>query len=108
MQVKDIMTLNRDWCSPQTVETKTARIMKEKKIGLVPVVDSEAGHKVIGVVTDQDLCLAVVAAGQHPDSVLVGTPRHQEHRDVPARGRSQKSCRLHAGESDSSGADRRC
>lgn len=44
---------------------------EREKIGLVPVIDSESGRKVVGVVTDRDLCLAVVAAGQHPDSVLV-------------------------------------
>lgn len=71
MQVKDIMTLNPDWCTPETVTTKAARIMKEKQIGLVPVVDSESGRKLVGVVTDRDLCLAVVATGQHPDSVWV-------------------------------------
>ena len=71
MRVKDIMTMDPDCCTPATVATKAARIMKEENVGLVPVVDSESDRKVVGVVTDRDLCLAVVAAGQHPDSVLV-------------------------------------
>lgn len=72
MKIADVMTMNPDWCIPQTPATQAARIMKDTNVGIVPVVDSESGRTLVGVVTDRDLCLAVVAMGVHPDSVLVG------------------------------------
>ena len=71
IQIQDVMTMNPDWCLPESSATQTARIMKETNVGLVPVVNSESGRKLVGVVTDRDLCLAVVATGMHPDSVLI-------------------------------------
>ena len=67
MTIQDIMTMNPDWCPKQA-----ARIMKETNVGMLPVVKFESGRKVIGVVTDRDLCLAMIAAGKHPGAVQVG------------------------------------
>jgi CBS domain-containing protein len=71
-KLKDIMTMNPDWCVPETSAMKAALIMKQTNVGIVPVLESEAGRKLVGVVTDRDLCLAVIAVGKHPDSVQVG------------------------------------
>jgi CBS domain-containing protein len=71
IKIRDVMTMNPDWCLPESSTTEAARMMKETNVGIVPVVDSESGRKLVGVVTDRDLCLAVVAMGKHPDSVRV-------------------------------------
>ncbi len=46
-------------------------MMKDHKIGVVPVVENEQSRRVIGIVTDRDLCLGVVAEGMDPGSVQV-------------------------------------
>ena len=71
IKIQDVMTMNPDWCLPESSTMEAGRIMKEADVGIVPVVDSESGRKVVGVVTDRDLCLAVVATGKQPDSVRV-------------------------------------
>jgi CBS domain-containing protein len=71
IKIQEVMTMNPDWCLSESSATQAARIMKDTNVGIVPVVDSESGRKLVGVVTDRDLCLAVVAMGKHPDSVRV-------------------------------------
>ncbi|HKT33740.1 MAG TPA: CBS domain-containing protein [Nitrospira sp.] len=71
IKIQDVMTMNPDWCLSESSATQAARIMKDTNVGIVPIVDSDSGRKLIGVVTDRDLCLAVVATGKNPDSVRV-------------------------------------
>lgn len=58
MKVKDVMTA--DSIKSSTLETKlyaAAKIMKDTNRGALPVVDKD--NKVIGIVTDRDVCLAL-------------------------------------------------
>jgi CBS domain-containing protein len=71
MDIKDVMTTNPSYCVPGDSSTRAARIMQEKNVGIVPIIESDVDHKLIGVVTDRDLCLAVVAQNVQPDSVTV-------------------------------------
>jgi CBS domain-containing protein len=71
MNIKDVMTTNPSYCVPGDSSTHAARIMKDKNVGIVPIIESDVDHKLIGVVTDRDLCLAVVAQNVHPDTVKV-------------------------------------
>jgi CBS domain-containing protein len=45
--------------------------MREADSGAIPVVASENDPKVIGIVTDRDLCMRVVAEGRDPNQVPV-------------------------------------
>jgi CBS domain-containing protein len=71
MNIKDVMTTNPSYCVPGDSSTRAARIMKDKNVGIVPIIQSDADHKLIGVVTDRDLCLAVVAQNVQPDTVKI-------------------------------------
>lgn len=60
MKVKDIMSKDVACvCSSDSIET-AARIMKEHDVGSLPVCDH---NKLIGIVTDRDITLRCVAAG---------------------------------------------
>jgi CBS domain-containing protein len=63
------MTTSPACCIPNDTVIRAARIMKEMDIGIVPVVESDRSRKLVGVVTDRDLCLSVVAEGQDPKTV---------------------------------------
>ena len=68
-QIRDIMT-----SSPTTVETSTtvaeaAKIMASEDIGPLPVVD---GGRLVGIVTDRDLVVRVLAEDRDPKSTNVG------------------------------------
>jgi CBS domain-containing protein len=47
--------------------------MRDEDTGIVPVIDNEQSQRVVGVVTDRDLCMSVVAEGREPRTVMVET-----------------------------------
>ncbi|MCZ7564160.1 MAG: CBS domain-containing protein [Burkholderiales bacterium] len=52
---------------------EAARLMREHHVGSLVVVDETAlGRKPVGIVTDRDIVIEVVAAGVAPASVTVG------------------------------------
>jgi CBS domain-containing protein len=71
MKIQDVMTPNPMCCMPEDAATRAARIMRELNVGIVPVVKSPTDRRLVGVVTDRDLCLGVVAMDQHPQTVPV-------------------------------------
>jgi CBS domain-containing protein len=71
MQVQEIMTRSVECCLPSDTARTAAEFMREADSGAIPVVSSENDPKVIGIVTDRDLCMDVVAAGRDPNQVNV-------------------------------------
>ena len=49
-----------------------ARLMLDQDIGPIPIVEDRVGKKLVGIVTDRDLALKVVAEGRDPRSTPVG------------------------------------
>jgi CBS domain-containing protein len=62
MKVKKLMKTNVGFCNPQDDLTEAARIMWQKDCGVVPVVDDK--KKVLGMITDRDICIAVASREQ--------------------------------------------
>jgi CBS domain-containing protein len=56
MKVKELMTSDVKRCSPETNLAAVAKIMWEGDCGAVLVVDKN--EKVVGVITDRDICIA--------------------------------------------------
>jgi CBS domain-containing protein len=69
MKVKDIMTAVVGYCFPDDTLTKAAGIMWKLDCGIVPVVDAE--KKVVGVITDRDICIAAATRDLKPSEVLI-------------------------------------
>lgn len=59
----DLMTENPVCCVANDMVRVVAQSMKAGGIGAMPVIDSHEKRKVIGIVTDRDLALKVVAEG---------------------------------------------
>ena len=66
--VQDVMTTNPTSVVSDNPVVEAARIMKEKDVGIVPVVE---GGRLVGTVTDRDIAVRVVAEGKDPQSVRV-------------------------------------
>ena len=60
MKVRDAMTAQVATASPATTITEVARTMAQIESGAVPVME---GDKVVGLITDRDIVLRVVAKG---------------------------------------------
>ncbi len=71
MRIKQIMTKDPSSCVPSDSAKHAATIMRAEHAGIVPVIENEQSRKVVGVVTDRDLCMNVVAEGRDPQSVPV-------------------------------------
>jgi CBS domain-containing protein len=71
MKIKHVMTKDPRCCVSSDTAQRAARIMRDEKAGVVPVIENEQGRKVIGVVTDRDLCMNVVADGRDPRTMPV-------------------------------------
>ena len=67
---RDVMTKNPVCATPNDVVADVARLMRDNDIGPVPIVDG-ASKKLVGIVTDRDLALKVVAEGRDPSSTKV-------------------------------------
>ena len=64
----EVMTKNPICCLPNDMVSKVAQLMKSKDIGPVPIIENEQTKKLVGVVTDRDLALKIVAEGRDPKS----------------------------------------
>jgi CBS domain-containing protein len=62
-QIRDVMTPNPKTVTERDSVRDAARIMKEQDAGVVPVVD---GKKVIGMITDRDIVVRLIAEGKNP------------------------------------------
>lgn len=50
-----------------------AKLMRERHVGCLVVVDEEGGKRVpVGMLTDRDITVSVVAPGLDPEAILVG------------------------------------
>jgi CBS domain-containing protein len=67
--VRDAMTSNPRSIESSTTVTEAARLMKAEDVGSLPIVD---GDQLVGMVTDRDAVIRVVAEGKDPQSTTVG------------------------------------
>ena len=70
MKVKDCMTSAAISVSADDSVTAAARLMARHNVGSLPV--RGRGGRLLGIVTDRDLVLRCMAAGENPASVPVG------------------------------------
>jgi CBS domain-containing protein len=62
MKVKDLMTSQPTVVRPEDTVSQAATLMKQEDCGAIPVVTKDG--KLVGIVTDRDIVIRVVAAGK--------------------------------------------
>ena len=62
-KARELMTENPSCITPETTAQEAARLMEDKDVGSLPVVDSGTKH-LVGIVTDRDLALRVLGRGE--------------------------------------------
>ncbi|MDT4898299.1 MAG: hypothetical protein QOH25_3376 [Acidobacteriota bacterium] len=70
MKVQDIMTADVETCGADSDLGAAATIMWRRDCGSVPVVDGEG--KVVGMITDRDICMAVATRNKLASAIKVG------------------------------------
>jgi CBS domain-containing protein len=68
-QIRAIMTENPKTCGPQDSVIDAAKLMASEDVGPIPIVE---GEKLVGIVTDRDIVIRVVAEGRDAQSTTLG------------------------------------
>jgi CBS domain-containing protein len=91
--IRDTMTPN-----PRAIETSTpvaeaARFMSSDDVGALPVVE---GERLVGMLTDRDITLRVVAEGKDPQATTVGEVASRDVVSVDPQQELDEALRLMA------------
>ncbi len=70
-RVSELMTRHPSCATPQTPIMEAARMMVEDDCGLIPVVDNLQDNQLVGVITDRDIVVRVVARGRDTAEAMV-------------------------------------
>ena len=68
---RDIMTKDPAFCQARDTVALAAKLMKKHNIGVLPVVGSLPGAKLVGIVTDRDIAMRAIAADLDPKTTTV-------------------------------------
>jgi len=71
MKIREVMSPNPVCCLPTDNAQRLARTMCDHNIGSVPIVIDQDARKLVGVITDRDLCCSVVADGLDPKATAI-------------------------------------
>jgi CBS domain-containing protein len=69
-KIAEVMSDRPRAVTPQTSVQEAAQLMEQEDVGSLPVV--EEGTRLVGIVTDRDLAVRVVARGSNPEQTQVG------------------------------------
>jgi CBS domain-containing protein len=69
MKVKEIMSANAKACTLTDNLADAARSMWNTDCGILPVVAE--GGKVVGLITDRDICMAAAIQGRHLENIAI-------------------------------------
>ena len=75
MRVQDIMTKDVSFCNPGTNAAAATEIMWTRNCGALPIVE---GGRVVGMVTDRDLLIALGTRNRNASELTVGEVMSQD------------------------------
>lgn len=78
--VRELMRTDVRTCMPDDALHEAARIMWERDCGVVPVVDRDGSARVVGMITDRDICMALYTSGGRMSELQVGGAMAREVR----------------------------
>ena len=67
----DVMTPDPVACEPQDPILKAAKTMKQQDVGAIPVVESQSSGRLVGIVTDRDIVVKVLAEDRQVERATV-------------------------------------
>jgi CBS domain-containing protein len=67
----EVMTREPACCEPGESIVRAAQVMKSEDVGAIPVVESKAARTLVGIITDRDIVVKVLAAGRPLDGASV-------------------------------------
>jgi CBS domain-containing protein len=71
VKVREIMSRDPACCVFTDTAQSVAKILCDCNIGSMPVVADQQSRKLVGVITDRDLCCSVIAQGMDPKTTTI-------------------------------------
>jgi CBS domain-containing protein len=78
MKVEQLMTKEVSTCGSDDMLNQAARVMWERDCGFVPITEGIESRRVVGIVTDRDICMAAYTQGRTLEQIRI--------RDVMSTG----------------------
>jgi len=69
MKVRNVMKKDVKFCPPEATVAEVAKVMAINDCGVVPIVDAQ--NRVVGMITDRDICLEIATKDRLPSLVPV-------------------------------------
>jgi CBS domain-containing protein len=66
--IKEVMTRDVRACEPNATVVEAAKVMAQEDVGPIPIVED---GRLVGIVTDRDIVVRVVAEGRDPNATKV-------------------------------------
>lgn len=96
MKLREIMTPAPSTASPTDTISRVAEMMQQEDVGSIPILEND---RLVGIITDRDITVQVVAAGKDPKQELVsdymstdlvtGRPDMSDREALEIMGREQ-------------------
>ena len=87
---------------------KVAGLMKQEDVGSVPVVESAGSRRLVGIVTDRDIVVKVVAAGRGAEQATGQGRDDAQSGELPGGRRCRSGAEADGGAAGAADADRGC
>jgi CBS domain-containing protein len=71
VKIREIMSRDPACCVLSDSAQTVAKILCDRNIGSMPVVASQPSRRLVGMITDRDLCCSVVAQGMDPKTTPI-------------------------------------
>jgi len=92
MRVEEIMSKEPAYCAPDTHLSEVARLMAERDVGQIPVLDPST-RRPVGVVTDRDVTVRAVARGKNPMQLIAADVMSSPAVTIAPNARIEDACR---------------
>jgi CBS domain-containing protein len=63
---QEVMTSNPVCCLPDETVNQVALKMRSEGVGAIPIIKNRESYELVGILTDRDLALKVIATGRDP------------------------------------------
>jgi CBS domain-containing protein len=94
MNVQELMTTDPEACAPRDTLNVSGEIMRRRRCGFVPVVDSQATKQVIGVLTDRDIALYLTRTDAQATQVQVEACMTKEPKTISPEAELEEAARI--------------
>jgi len=71
MKIREIMSRDPICCVLSDTARTVAQMLCERNVGSMPVVANQETRKLVGMITDRDLCCSIVARGADPKTTPI-------------------------------------